>query len=55
MYVRTLTVDSDLGRRHREQEARQVKVVEKNTTICVNVAREEFPSISAVFMNEIML
>ena len=48
MYNRTLTVDSDLGRRQKEQENRQITVVEKLTVITVNVAREEFPHINAV-------
>eukprot|EP01035_Chromulina_nebulosa_P038306 gene38306-51736_t len=47
MYNRTLTVDSDLGRRQKEQENRQITVVEKLTVITVNVAREEFPHINA--------
>ena len=48
MYYRTITEKSDLGTRQKEQQNRQITVVEKLTKIIVNVAREEFPHISAV-------
>ena len=51
MYNRTLTVDSELGRRQKEQEKRQITVVEKLTLITVNMAREEFPHINAARNN----
>ena len=46
MYQRTITLAPSTVV-NREQEIRQLSVVEKHTTIVVNVARDDFPQINA--------
>lgn len=47
MYARTVNFCSDFQKEHLAQEARQVTIVDQPITIHINVAREDFPDITA--------
>ena len=47
MYARTVNKNSDFQIQHLAQEKRQISVIDLPVTIYINVAREDFPSISA--------
>lgn len=47
MFARTVNFCSDFQKEHLAQEARQITIVDQPVTIHINVAREDFPDITA--------
>jgi hypothetical protein len=47
MFERTLNQQSDFQTQHLEQEKRQITVVDRPITIYINIAREDFPAVTA--------